>query len=96
MSIAERILAVEPATVKAVCDWDIFHNGKNVLTLAGERASRIEEFVSILRERTGEPIDWHYFAGRGQILTVGDRDKVRQEARNMLEEVRGCLNFVER
>ena len=42
------------------------------------RSQQIEEFVVKIREDSGEPVDWHFMAGRAVVLTTGDVDTVRE------------------
>jgi len=61
------------------CDPEIYRDGKCVALIAGGSAKEIESFVKEVALVTGEPIDWHYVAGRARVLTTGDVVKVREQ-----------------
>lgn len=82
--IARRILSIDPEICVGSCDQRIYSNGKTAFLIAGERASRIEEFVKIVAEHSGVAVDWHYVGGRGAVLTCGDVEAVRGAARLLL------------
>lgn len=59
------------------CDVDIYENGKLVTVLSGA-SDVIEAIVVEASKRSGEPIDWHYFAGRAVVKTTGDIEKAEE------------------
>jgi len=60
------------------CDSDVYANGKSVMIMAGANATIIEVIVKEAARISGEPVDWHYFGGRANIMTTGDAEKVRE------------------
>jgi len=58
------------------CNAKIYENGKHVCWLAGANADVIESIVQYAAKRSGFPVDWHYVAGRGNVLTTGDPEVV--------------------
>jgi len=59
------------------CNDDVYNNGEHVCWLAAANADVIEAIVQYAAKRSGFPTDWHYVAGRGNVLTTGEPDVVR-------------------
>lgn len=68
------------------CRQDIYEEGTAVFVTADPDAAGIEEWVSMVRERSGQPVDWHYVGGRGVVKALGDLGRVRSAVEALLPE----------
>lgn len=59
------------------CDNNVYENGEHILTFSTMNAARIERWVTLVREASGQSVDWHYFGGRAVVKYVGDFYKVK-------------------
>lgn len=66
-----------------ICDPVIYKNGQRVILLPGLGAKACEQWLSLVRTRCSEPIDWHYAGGRNNVLTTGNRDNVLRAMRDL-------------
>ena len=75
------------------CDDNVFRNGSVVAVLGDYPKERVEWFCQETARRTGEAVDWHYAAGRAQVLTTGKPREVEAVFRDVMEGVapEGCL-----
>ena len=60
------------------CDSEIYENGVVAFVTHSIPSEKVEEFVTKVCEDSGEPVDWHFMAGRAMVLTTGDVDTVRE------------------
>lgn len=58
-------------------DQDIFKNGTIICWLSGG-SNAIENYVKGIAEQTETRLDWHFFAGRGRVLHLGDEASFRR------------------
>jgi len=64
------------------CNPNIYKNGTCVVVLPALSMHRCEHWVSLVRARCNEPVDWFYAGRRNCILTTGDTDKVKEAMRS--------------
>jgi 3-methyladenine DNA glycosylase/8-oxoguanine DNA glycosylase len=62
------------------CDPDIYANGVAVLVTASVSSNRMERWVCLLGELSGQPVDWHFVGGRAVVKTTGDVEAVARAA----------------
>lgn len=62
------------------CDPEVFKTGAPI-ALADCRMHAMEAWVALVRESSGQRVDWHYSGGIAQVLFLGDRGKVRDAIR---------------
>lgn len=79
--------------VPTPCDDEIYHKGEQVALLDGHSWA-IEEWIRAIAVQSGARIDWHYIAGRGRVLFLGDeteRERVLNTMRDMKPQLRGDI-----
>lgn len=70
------------------CDNRIFLEGEHIYTISPETQRHVVEvWVRQVAQLSGQPVDWHVFAGRRVILTTGNVSKVLQA----IEDLRSLL-----
>lgn len=57
------------------CDQDIYQNGHSIAMLDAPKEAA-EAWVSMVREKSGQKVDWHYSCGRVDVLYVGNHKSV--------------------
>ena len=63
------------------CNPTILRDGVTVMDISGDATRyEMEEWVSQLRLKSGQPVDWLVFCGRDVIKTTGDVTKVKEVA----------------
>jgi hypothetical protein len=65
------------------CDGKVFKEGKLLcLASTGEvgGARKFDAWVKLVRERSGQQVDWHYHGGIARVLYLGDYEKVYDAA----------------
>ena len=75
------------------CEKDIYENGQMVAMIAGPRSATIEDWVTGVREASGQRVDWHFAGGRAIVLAIGDLPRVAatiRERRELLVDM--CTN----
>lgn len=55
------------------CDAEVMKNGQNVCWVSGS-SNQIENWVKSIAEKADARLDWHYVAGRGDVLHLGDEE----------------------
>jgi hypothetical protein len=60
----------------------IYLKGECVAIVAGSKVA-IDAFVQRLGTDSGQPVDWHYAAGRGVVKAIGDVTRVRDAIPNI-------------
>lgn len=58
------------------CDREIFKTGKGICSFHA-RTFITEPWVVLVRQESGQLVDWHMSGGMCNVLYVGDYDKVR-------------------
>lgn len=64
----------------------VFKSGKPLLfasTGPVGGAQIFEEWVVKIRQKSGQPVDWHYSGGTAQVLYLGDHEAVVEAARSI-------------
>lgn len=60
------------------CDSEIYEKGEVIFVTNTIRSFRMEEWCKAIAEDSGQPVDWHQYAGRCVMKALGDLDKVRK------------------
>jgi len=68
------------------CDPKIYEEGEVVFVTHTLFATDVEAWVKKLAEASGQPVDWHYVAGRVVIKALGDLSKVKQAIQALMPE----------
>lgn len=59
------------------CNQEIYEKGKVVLVIGDWfSAKEVEAFVCAVADQSGQPVDWHYFAGRAIVRALGNLRRV--------------------
>ena len=75
MSLPPVVEGQQPANK---CNEDVYAKGSLVFMTHTIRSWHIENWVRKVAERSGQPVDWHFVAGRACVKALGDLDKVRE------------------
>jgi hypothetical protein len=65
------------------CNQEIYDKGTVVFVSNTIRSVRMEEWVQAIAKESGQPVDWHMYAGRLVMLALGDLHKVRKSIINL-------------
>ena len=57
------------------CDQDIFKNGEVMLITDTIPSKKVEPWVQLIAEMSGQRVDWHLYAGRIVVKGLGDMTK---------------------
>lgn len=79
--------------VPTPCDDEIYRNGEQIALLDGHSWA-IEEWIQKIASESNARVDWHYFAGRGRVLFLGDakdRERVLSAMRDTKLQLRGDI-----
>ena len=60
------------------CNQEVYDKGTVVFLTNTIRSVRVEEWVQAIAKESGQPVDWHQFAGRAVVKALGDLHKVRK------------------
>lgn len=71
----------------AQCDFKVYKNGKPVCVVNSIPTADVEAWVRRLAKKTGQRMDWHSFAGRDVVLTLGNIAKALKAADEMKDEL---------
>lgn len=64
-------------------DIEIFKNGQP-LAMIDLNKERMEDFIRVLRWKSGSHVDWSYFGGRAVIKYLGERTPVEAAFKELL------------
>ncbi len=59
------------------CDPTIFAEGVQVFVTDTIGSNAIEGWVRQVAQRSGQPVDWHWYGGRARVLALGDIERVK-------------------
>lgn len=65
------------------CNKDVYNNGTSVFLTHTLSAKDTETWVKEIAKLSGQKVDWHYIAGRANILALGDLTKVRDAIKSL-------------
>ncbi len=68
------------------CERDIFDHGESVFVTHTIAPKDIEAWVKKIAALSGQRVDWHYFAGRANILALGDIAAVKRAVEALMPE----------
>jgi hypothetical protein len=68
------------------CNKKIFKKGTSVFMTHTIPPNAMEGWVQKVAEKSGQPVDWHYFGGRVNVLALGDLDKVEEAIQALMPE----------
>jgi hypothetical protein len=68
------------------CDQRIYEEGEVVFVTHTIAAKDIESWVKSVALLSGQPVDWHFVAGRAVVKALGDIDFVKDTIRQLLPE----------
>lgn len=60
------------------CNKKIFEEGVPVFIGNTVRSKRMEEWVKIIAEQSGQPVDWHFYGGRAIVLALNNVELVKE------------------
>lgn len=60
------------------CDQDVYRKGEVVCIAANVPTAIMERACKDVSHALGQPVDWHYAAGRAVVKTIGDVERVRK------------------
>lgn len=60
------------------CDQEVYDNGTQVFLTHTLAAKDVEDWVQQIAKESNQKVDWHYGAGRAQVLALGDLEKVKE------------------
>jgi len=60
------------------CNQEVYNDGVEVFLTHTIDSKDMERWVQTIAKDSGQKVDWHYGAGRAQVLAIGDLSKVRQ------------------
>lgn len=84
---AELRVRTMPVTVPPPCAADVYASGSLVFqTHSLGRPPAIERWVQSIAKASGQPVDWHFAAGRVCVLALGDLARVRAATRAAMPE----------
>jgi len=70
----------------APCQQDIFDDGEPVFLTWSIPSNAMEQWVKKVAEKSGQPVDWHFFGGRAVVKALGDLKAVRAAIEELLPE----------
>lgn len=62
----------------APCNQKIYKHGEVVFVTHTIPSNAMEGWVKKVAERSGQPVDWHFFGGRAVVKALGDLVKVNE------------------
>ena len=68
------------------CDPKIFSEGISVFVTHTIPPNAMEGWVRQVAEKSGQPVDWHFYGGRANVLALGDIDKVKAAIEELMPE----------
>jgi hypothetical protein len=68
------------------CDPKIFSEGTSVFVTSTIPSNAMEGWVRKVAEKSGQPVDWHFAAGRARVLALGDIDKAKAAIEELMPE----------
>ena len=68
------------------CNPEIYKNGHMVMMTHSIPSAQLEEWVKKVAAASGQPVDWHFAAGRACILALGDLTKVYAAIADLMDE----------
>lgn len=68
------------------CNDKVFENGTVVLITSTIPSNAMEGWVKQVAERSGQPVDWHFFGGRAVVKALGDIAKVQRAMEELKPE----------
>jgi hypothetical protein len=68
------------------CNKKVYNNGTPVFVTHTIPSNAMEKWVKKVAERSGQPVDWHFFGGRAVVKALGDLDKVIEAIEFLLPE----------
>ena len=77
----------EPGRPLAPCKENIYRDGKTVFVIPELDKYEIEKWCRHISNESGQPVDWHYYGGRANILALGDLEKVECAIKKSLPEL---------
>lgn len=68
------------------CDQDIYRNGTVVFVTDSIPSNAMERWVKQVAEASGQPVDWHFVAGRACVKALGDLERVKAAVERLMPE----------
>ena len=68
------------------CDPKIYAEGTHLFTTHTIPSNAMEGWVRQIAEKSGQPVDWHFYGGRAVVLALGDLEKVKQAIQDLMPE----------
>jgi hypothetical protein len=58
------------------CNEKVYNEGTSVFMIADMDGDKIEKWVQMIAEKSGQPVDWFWYGGRACIKALGDLHQV--------------------
>ena len=58
------------------CDKEIYEKGEHLYSITQTNSDEIEDWVKLIRKKSGQRVDWHWFGGVACIRVLGDIEKI--------------------
>ena len=68
------------------CDPEIFKKGRSICTIDA-CSHRAEVWVQSVAEKSGQKVDWHYTGGIGNVLYLGDYNRILTAVEKLLPQL---------
>ncbi|PJE74034.1 MAG: hypothetical protein COV01_02945 [Candidatus Taylorbacteria bacterium CG10_big_fil_rev_8_21_14_0_10_41_48] len=68
------------------CDQKVFDKGTCLFVSNSIPSNAMEGWVTKVKEKSGQPVDWHFAGGRARVLALGDLERVKTVMKELKSE----------